>query len=110
MSIHHESSFEDEISEHLADHGWLFAPGDVVEYDRPRALFPAGLLAWVQETQLKAWEVLVKSHGPKAGETLLDRLRATLDQRGTLHVLRHGIELLGPKQELRPRGANRGAN
>ncbi len=33
-------------------------------------------------------------------ETLLDRLRDQLDQRGTLDVLRHGIELLGLRQPV----------
>ena len=58
------------------------------------------MLAWVQATQPKAWEVLAKNHGAQAGETLLARLRDQLDQRGTLDVLRHGIELLGLKQPL----------
>ncbi|MDP2823094.1 MAG: type I restriction endonuclease [Sulfuritalea sp.] len=59
------------------------------------------MLAWVQATQPKAWETLTKNHGAKAGETLLARLRDQLDQRGTLDVLRHGIELLGLKAPLK---------
>lgn len=58
-------------------------------------------VAWVQATQLKAWEILTKNHGAQAGEVLLARLRDQLDQRGTLEVLRHGIELLGLKQPLK---------
>jgi len=100
MSLHHESSFETEICEHLAQHGWLYAEGDTAGYDRARALYPADVLAWVQEAQPKAWETLEKNHGAQAGETLLARLRDQLDQRGTLEVLRHGIELLGLKQPL----------
>ncbi len=100
MSIHREISFESEICEHLADHGWLYAEGDAANYDRARALFPADALAWVQATQPKAWETLTKNHGAQAGETLLARLRDQLDQRGTLDVLRHGIELLGLKSPL----------
>jgi len=101
MSLHHEISFESEICTHLADHGWLHAEGDAAHYDRKRALFPPDVLAWVQEAQPKAWETLVKNHGAKAGETLLARLRDQIDQRGTLDVLRHGIELLGLKQSLK---------
>ncbi|MEB8486383.1 MULTISPECIES: type I restriction endonuclease subunit R [Acidithiobacillus] len=100
MSIHKEISFETEICQYLAEHGWLYAEGDAAGYDRARALFPADVLAWVQETQPKAWETLTKNHGAKAGETLLTRLRDQLDQRGTLDVLRHGIELLGLKTPL----------
>jgi type I restriction enzyme, R subunit len=47
-----------------------------------------------------AWENLVKNHGTKAGVTLLGRLRDQIAQRGTLDVLRHGIELLGLKGPL----------
>ena len=100
MSIHKEISFETEICQHLAEHGWFYAEGDAAGYDRARALFPADVLAWVQETQPKAWETLTKNHGAQAGETLLTRLRDQLDQRGTLDVLRHGIELLGLKAPL----------
>ena len=95
MSLHKEISFETEICQHLADNGWLYADGDAAGYDRARALFPDDVLAWVQVTQPKAWESLTKNHGAQAGETLLARLRDQLDQRGTLDVLRHGIELLG---------------
>lgn len=101
MSLHKEISFEIEICEFLLKHGWLYAEGDAAGYDRARALFPADVLAWVQETQPKAWETLTKNHGANAGETLLARLRDQIDQRGTLDVLRHGIELLGLKQPVK---------
>jgi hypothetical protein len=42
----------------------------------------------------------VKNHGAKAGETLLHRLRDSINQRGTLDVLRQGIEMLGVKGKL----------
>jgi len=102
MSLHKEISFETEICEHLGAHGWRYAEGDVAGYDRARALSPADVLAWVQATQLQAWETLVKNHGAQAGETLLARLPDQIDQRGTLDVfvLRHGIEMLGLKQPL----------
>lgn len=101
MSLHKEISFETEICQHLADHGWLYAKSDAAGYDRARALFPADVLAWVQSTQPKSWATLTKNHGAGAGETLLARLRDQLDQRGTLDVLRRGIELLGLAQPLK---------
>ncbi len=102
VSLHKEVSFEDEVCEHLAAHGWLYAEGDAAGYDRARALFPADVLAWVQATQPKAWESAARrTTAAQAAETLLDRLRDQLDQRGTLDVLRHGIELLGLKQPLK---------
>ena len=100
-SLHKEISFELEICQHLASNGWLHAEGDAAGYDRARALFPADLLAWVEATQPKAWETLTKNHGSKAEETLLTRLRDQLDQRGTLDLLRQGVELLGLKTPLK---------
>ncbi|MEA3211786.1 MAG: type restriction enzyme subunit [Chthoniobacter sp.] len=100
MSLHKEISFEIEIGEYLGTQGWLYSQNDE-GYDRAHALFPTDVLAWVQETQPKAWEILSKNHGAQAGETLLARLRDQLDQRGTLDVLRHGVELLGLKQPLK---------
>lgn len=101
MSLHREARFEEEICRHLAANGWLYAEGDAAKYDRTRALYPEDVLSWVQTTQPQAWEVLTKNHGAQAGETLLARLRDQLDQRGTLDVLRHGIELLGLRQPLK---------
>jgi type I restriction enzyme R subunit len=101
MNVHKEIAFENDICAHLAANGWLYAEGDAAHYDRTRALFPADVLAFVAETQPTAWQALQKNHGGKAGDTLLDRLRAQLDQRGTLDVLRHGIELLGLREELK---------
>jgi type I restriction enzyme R subunit len=100
MSLHKENSFEVEICQHLAANGWLRAEGDAATYDRARALFPDDVLAWVREAQPDAWQTLTKNHGPAAGETLLSRIRDQSDQRGTLDVLRHGVELLGLKNPL----------
>ena len=100
MTIHTERTFEDEICEHLATHGWLHTAGDATSYDRALALFPADVIAWVQTTQPTAWDVLVKNHGSNAATTLLDRLRSEMDTRGTLDVLRHGIGLLGHRSAL----------
>lgn len=101
MSLHKEVNFETEICEYLGDHGWLYSEGDAMAYDRARALFPVDVLEWVKVSQPKAWEALEKNHGPYAAETLFARLRDQLDQRGTLDVLRHGIELIGLKQPLK---------
>jgi type I restriction enzyme R subunit len=100
MSIHKEKALEEEICAHLAAHGWLYAEGDAARYDRARALLSDDVLAWVQEAHPAAWAALAKNHGAGAGEALLSRLRDQLDKRGTLEVLRHGIELMGLKTRL----------
>jgi len=101
MSLHKEIEFENDLCAGLAAQGWLYAEGDAAGYDRSRALFPADVLAWVQATQPQAWLTLQKNNGAAAEAVLLDRLRKQLDDRGTLEVLRHGVELLGLKQPLR---------
>ena len=77
-SLHKEIHFETEICEHLAAHGWLYADGDFSLYDRSLALFPADVIAWIQATQAKSWEILQKNHGSLAESVLLSRLRACI--------------------------------
>ncbi|MFN4264257.1 MAG: type I restriction endonuclease subunit R [Aquabacterium sp.] len=101
MALHKEIEFETDICNHLAAHGWLYAEGDAKAYDTPRALFPADVVAWVQESQPEAWTAIVKAHGANAEVTLLDRLRKLMDDQGTLHVLRVGLEMMGLKAPLK---------
>jgi len=101
MTLHKEHNFEIEICEHLAANGWLYEDRDAAGFVRGLALFPADVLAWVQVTQSKAWDALQKNHGVAAGDTLLSRLRQSIDQLGTLHVLRHGFDVLGLKKEIK---------
>ena len=101
MSVHKEIEFETEICAHLAAHGWLHQDGDAAHYERARALFASDLLAWLEASQPSAWAMLQKNHGASAKETLLNRLVDQLERRGTLDVLRHGIEMLGLRQPLK---------
>ena len=101
MSLHHEVAFEREICEHLGAHGWIYEEGSADAYDRQLALYPPDLIAWVQEAQPEAWEVLQKNHGSKASATLLERVRRQLDQLGTLDLIRHGVEVLGLPKALK---------
>lgn len=100
MSLYKEISFEDEICDYLVAHGWLYREGDAAQHDRSRALFPSDLVAWVHATQPAAWQTLTKNHGASAESVLLDRIRKQLDGRGTLDVLRHGVELIGLRQPI----------
>lgn len=45
--------------------------------------------------------VLTNNHGDAAGQTLLNRLRDSLNQSGTLHVLRNGFDVLGVKSKVK---------
>ncbi|SES43337.1 type I restriction enzyme, R subunit, partial [Tranquillimonas rosea] len=97
MNLHKEIKFEDEICAHLATHGWKHDPSDAAAYDAERAMFPADVLDWVRTSQPKAWEMLEQ----RGADALLDRLRKQIDQRGTLEVLRHGIEATGLRSPLK---------
>ncbi len=100
MSLHKEIHFEVEIAEHLGRHGWVYEEGVSAQYDRARALFPEDVIAWVQESQPVAWQALTKGHGLGADTRLLDQLRQNLDTRGTLDVLRNGIEMFPVKSKI----------
>jgi type I restriction enzyme, R subunit len=100
MSLHKEISFEDEICQCLEAQGWLYSSSDD-DYDRKLTLFPEDVVAWVKATQPDAWEALTKNHGAAAGDTLSRRLRDSLNQRGTLDVLRHGFDMLGLRSALK---------
>ncbi len=100
MNLHQEHHFEREICAHLAANGWFHVEGDAAHYDRQHGLFLPDLLAWVEATQPDSWQRLLKTHGPQLGERLAERIRKNLDERGTLDVLRRGVEMLGLKQPL----------
>jgi type I restriction enzyme R subunit len=101
MTLHKEISFEDEICGPSRRGRLAHMPrGDAAQYDRARALFPPDMMDWVKATQPTAWQTLTKNHGTNAKSILLDRIRKQLDDRGTLDVLRHGVELIGLRQPI----------
>lgn len=100
MNLHQEHHFETAICEHLAAHGWLYADGDATHYDRQNALYLPDLLAWVEETQPDSHQRLAKTHGAELGKRLAERVRKSLNERGTLEVLRRGVEMLGLSKPL----------
>ncbi len=48
-----------------------------------------------------AWATLAKNLGSGATDTLISRLRDQLDKRGTLDLLRQGLELIGLRAPLK---------
>lgn len=95
MALHQEIHFEQEICDHLAAHGWLYAEDDAALFDRTHGLFMPDLLAWVEATQPQSWQRLTKTHGAALPKVLAERVRKSLNERGTLDVLRRGVEILG---------------
>jgi len=95
MTLHQEIHFEQEICAHLAAHGWLHEAGDAARFDRAHGLFLPDLLAWVEATQPQNWQRLTRTHGAALPKVLAERVRKSLNERGTLDVLRRGVEILG---------------
>ncbi|MCG8994148.1 DEAD/DEAH box helicase family protein [Laribacter hongkongensis] len=101
MHLHREHHFEAEICAHLAAHGWAYAEGDAALFDRDSGLFQPDLLAWVEATQPDSYQRLAKTHGAQLPRVLGERVRKNLNERGTLDVLRRGVEMLGLREPLR---------
>ena len=93
--IHHECELERHIVEQLAEAGWLV--GKSSGYDQVRALFPADVIGWLQESQPQAWAKLSSLNGAGTETAVLDRLVKTLSSKdgGTVHVLRDGFAMAG---------------
>lgn len=100
QNLHQEHHFETEICAHLGANGWLYAEGDATRFDRASGLFLPDLLAWVETTQPDNWQRLTKTHGAGLPQVLADRIRKNMNERGTLDVLRRGVEMLGLKEPL----------
>jgi len=100
QNLHQEHHFETEICTHLSANGWLYVDGDAARFDRASGLFLPDLLAWVETTQPDNWQRLTKTHGAALPQVLAERIRKNMNERGTLDVLRRGVELLGLKEPL----------
>ena len=99
-SIHTERDLEDEICRDLAAAGRLHDAGDAARYDRALALFPDDVAGWIQDTQPEAWASIEQTHGAYARKVVSERLRRSLTDHGTLHVLRQGFEMLGLRRPI----------
>lgn len=106
---HHESAFEAEICQHLAENGWLYSPTDA-GYDRDLALFPEDVFDWLADTQP---EQLAKRVKPELTGDALVKARAGVlatlvkalgaDPKangGTLSVLRRGFKDLNAQFQM----------
>lgn len=90
---HSEAAFETVIEHHLLGHGYVAVSRD--GFDRERAVFPAVVLGFIQDTQPKEWAKLEALHGPKTGEQILTDLCKWMHANGSLATLRHGFKCYG---------------
>ncbi len=97
MAQTNEKAFEAYVETILLNQaGWK--QGSNAEWDVDRALFPARICAFLQDTQPKLWEEMKKLHGTGLESLLIDTLVKELDSKGTLYILRHGLQIL--RQDL----------
>ena len=99
-SLHKEVFFEDEICQQMAQGGWLYAADAAAQFNTACGLFLPDLLDWLSASQPDTLQRLKKTHGPQLEKVLSDRIRKSLNERGTLEVLRRGVEMLGLKEPL----------
>jgi type I restriction enzyme R subunit len=106
---HTESAFEKLIvSELITAGGWdgedpaAGLPTDYRNYDGSLGLYPNDLIAFVAQTQAKAWSKLTVLGGsePNARTALLKRVADQLDRRDPIDVLRGGLNEKGIKLRL----------
>ncbi len=98
MGVHLERPFEEFIADYLSEHGWI--AGDPKFWSRELALDTAHLIAFLEESQPKKWQRLTAVHGGQVQERFLARLTKELDSRGTIDVLRRGVEDHGVHLQL----------
>ncbi len=89
-----ERAFEIHVEDLLLkQRGW--ESGTNAEWDIERALFPARVCGFLQETQPKLWGEMRALHAEGLENLLINALVKDLDLKGTLHVLRHGFKFYG---------------
>src|ERR1039457_217526 len=93
MIDYREIKFEEAIEHHLTHHGYTKA--DSKNFDRALALDPTVLLPFIRETQPAKWKVIADYHGKSADTVFLEEVTRAMDARGSLDVLRHGVDFFG---------------
>lgn len=97
-----EDRFESDIVAWLVGHGG-YSEGARDNFDLDLALDTVELFTFIGQTQIKEWELLIKRHGGEqetAQKKFKSRLATEIDRRGTIDVLRKGIEDQGVRFKL----------
>lgn len=80
------------------------------DFDDPRALFPADVLAFLKDSQDAKYQQLQTLLGSRTEQTILDSLTKELETKDALHVLRHGFKCYGKTLRLAFFRPNSGMN
>ena len=97
-----ERGFEDSIERSLLGDGYTKSSPE--NFDHTLGLDTAELFAFIGATQVKSWDALVaRGYGGNVGDAqrgLARRLASEIDSRGTVDVLRHGVDDFGVTLQL----------
>lgn len=100
--VHGEGAFESTIEAHLLSNGWV--QGAASDFRRDLGLDTATLFQFLGATQAKRWEQLIGYLGggnpDVAQHKFAKYLAAEMDSRGTMDVLRRGVETHGVRLRL----------
>ncbi len=88
-----ERAFERVVEATLINNGWQKA--DASGWDVDNAIFPQQAVDFIKATQADVWAKVAALHGANAESQTVQVLTKTLDDRGTLDVLRHGFRFSG---------------
>ncbi len=98
MRTYTETNFEDHIEERLNRSGYRSLPS--ADYDKYSCLIREETLGFIRESQPEEYRKLEYQHGARTAEKLLDRIRAQIERRGALDVLRKGVKDRGSAFKL----------
>lgn len=93
-----ERNFEATIEQEMLARGYLQRRTE--DYDRDLCLDPDMVLRFVQATQPEEWDRLRAQYGAETRARFLARLKAEIERRGTLDVLRKGVRDVGAHVRL----------
>ncbi|MGI6609469.1 MAG: hypothetical protein ACOX4G_03025 [Limnochordia bacterium] len=93
-SDHREIAFERAIEDHLLKQGG-YIKGDPARFDTGMGLDASQVIGFIKDTQTDLWQELSRYHKGSLERAVVDELIKTLDYRGTLDVIRHGIKFYG---------------
>src|SRR5690606_29687240 len=69
-------------------------------YDKTLCLIPSEVIAFISQTQPKAYQALQTHYGANADEYIVKNISKNIANFGTLHVLRNGVKDAGQKLKL----------
>ncbi|MFZ2656744.1 MAG: type I restriction endonuclease [Victivallales bacterium] len=93
MSSTTEKAFEAYIQDTMSDRGWQ--PGAVPFWDKKLGLFPEYVTDFIKNTQAELWEQMDKLHGADLKPRIIEALIKERDNKGVLHIIRHGFKFYG---------------